>query len=370
MKTAAVLLGFGLAAAGPYVSAYGDEREPPRSELWIFAGAQGGLSDLSGTTAPEDGKSGWNLGFKGVLSKYTPDWVFDLGVGWFHDQQTVSSPNSSIKVSTNGAFADLSARYRLSPHWQIGPSVPLLFGPDVGFSDDATSQSMAVFAGARVDYDFLLKDNIVRLGAQAVTDITIDKRQVSWFQIDFQFGFPTSSHREAEPAPAPVPVETPEPVVNLPVPPIETPPKETIFPAKIIAPAEVAITLNDVFFHFDTDSAKLHAPAVKRLKKLGYYLLKNNDAWAKIRVDGHTDLRGTAAHNTKLSQRRAQSVANELVKNGVPKNKIKATGYGPTRPVDPAHNHVAYAKNRRVEVILEGVTDTKRLAKEINNLSE
>jgi outer membrane protein OmpA-like peptidoglycan-associated protein len=362
----------GLALGFSFVSTSASaESWPPQSELWVYGGIQGGVSDLSGTSLTESAKGGWNLGFKLIASKYTPDWVLDLGVGWFHDQQSASSSNGSIKVITNAGFLDICPRYRLTDHWQIGPSIPIFFGPDVSFSEAASGSSMSLFGGVRVEYELPVGDSLVtRFGAQAVTDITISNRQVSWFQVDFQIGLPTKGKETPAPAPAPAPEPVAEPAVNLPVPPLEAPQENTIFPAKVIAPAEVAITLNDVYFHFDTNSAKVSKLSVERLKKLSHYLLKNNDAWAKIHVDGHTDRRGTLAHNTVLSKKRAQSVERELIKGGVEKSKIKATGYGPTRPVDPAKNHVAYAKNRRVEVILEGVTDTARLAKEINALSK
>jgi outer membrane protein OmpA-like peptidoglycan-associated protein len=345
--------------------------EPPGSELWFFGGLQGGLSNLSGTNAVEAAKGGYNLGIKGLASKYTPNWVFDAGLGWFHDNQSASQGASSVKVKTNAGFTDLGARRRLGDGgWQLGPVVQILFGPDVNLSEataPGTETHLAALGGVKISKDFLMSSTIARIGAQVVTDLTIANRQVTWFQIDFQLGLPTRS-REA-PAPAPAPEPTPEPVVELPVPPMVAK-EEVIFPARVTHKQEVEITLNDVFFHFDTASAKLHPPSVRKLKKLALYLLKNNDAWKSMRVDGHTDRRGTLAYNTRLSKRRARAVAQQLTRGGLDDEKMKVQGFGPTRPVDPARNHVAYQKNRRVEVILEGVTDPAKLAREINQLAE
>jgi outer membrane protein OmpA-like peptidoglycan-associated protein len=325
-------------------------------------------------------KTGWNVGFKGVLSKYIPSWVFDAGLGWFHDTLNGSSGNTNVNIETNAGFADLGARYRLSPNWQLGPVVQVFFGPDVGFSETSNTGSQpsaSLFAGGRLEYEVLNQSSIVRVGAQIITSVTVQNREVTWFQADLQIGFPVT-HREAPPAPAAPPEPTlPEPQTILPVPPITTAPPPApepvdtgkIFPAKVTAPAEVEITLSDVYFHFDTSSATLHKPSIQRLKKLGYFLLKNNDAWKAIRVDGHTDRRGLPAYNTRLSKRRALAVAKQLIANGLPEEKMKVRGFGPTRPVDPARTHAAYARNRRVELILEGVTDPKRLAQEINHLS-
>src|SRR5262245_54562932 len=95
-----------------------DEQEFPSSELWVFGGLQVGLSDLGVTSITEASKGGWNLGIKAIASKYTPQWVFDLGFGWFHDQQSASSSGSSVKVITNAGFLDVCPRYRLTSHWQ------------------------------------------------------------------------------------------------------------------------------------------------------------------------------------------------------------------------------------------------------------
>jgi len=69
----------------------------------------------------------------------------------------------------------------------------------------------------------------------------------------------------------------------------------------------------------------------------------------KLAVEGHTDDRGDAAHNTDLSKRRAQSVMQWLTDHGIAAARLTAEGYGPTRPI--ADNRTLYgrAKNRRVE---------------------
>ena len=63
----------------------------------------------------------------------------------------------------------------------------------------------------------------------------------------------------------------------------------------------------------------------------------------------HTDNRGGHAINTKLSQQRAESVQRWLVQHGVADERLRAKGYGPTRPIAP--NITAYnrARNRRVQ---------------------
>jgi outer membrane protein OmpA-like peptidoglycan-associated protein len=72
----------------------------------------------------------------------------------------------------------------------------------------------------------------------------------------------------------------------------------------------------------------------------------------RIEVDGHTDRSGTAAYNQGLSVRRGQTVANELVRLGVPRAAITVQGFGETRPLVPTADGVREPQNRRVEIIL------------------
>jgi OOP family OmpA-OmpF porin len=69
----------------------------------------------------------------------------------------------------------------------------------------------------------------------------------------------------------------------------------------------------------------------------------------RIEVAGHTDDVGNDDKNMTLSQARADSVKAYLTSKGVEEARIKAVGYGETKPVDPAKSKAARAKNRRVE---------------------
>jgi OOP family OmpA-OmpF porin len=71
----------------------------------------------------------------------------------------------------------------------------------------------------------------------------------------------------------------------------------------------------------------------------------------KFEVSGHTDTRGSAAHNKDLSQRRAAVMVKQLIAKGVPKDEIIAVGMGPEKPlVKPDNTPAKQAKNRRYEV--------------------
>ena len=72
----------------------------------------------------------------------------------------------------------------------------------------------------------------------------------------------------------------------------------------------------------------------------------------KIKVVGHTDSIGSYGYNAKLSLKRAKSVRDELVKNGISKNRLVVEGKGEREPIATNMNAAGRAKNRRVEFIL------------------
>jgi len=84
---------------------------------------------------------------------------------------------------------------------------------------------------------------------------------------------------------------------------------------------------------------------------------------AKVEIQGHTDSRGAAGLNDKLSQDRADAVANVLVKTfGIAADRVTAKGYGASQPVADNKTAEGQAKNRRVVAVAEGevkVTVTK-----------
>ena len=69
-------------------------------------------------------------------------------------------------------------------------------------------------------------------------------------------------------------------------------------------------------------------------------------------LEGHADERGTAEYNLALGERRAQAVRDFLVAAGVEARRITTVSYGEERPLDPGHDEVAWALNRRVHFIV------------------
>ena len=74
--------------------------------------------------------------------------------------------------------------------------------------------------------------------------------------------------------------------------------------------------------------------------------------YTRIEVNGYTDTSGTPQYNQGLSVRRAQAVATELTRDGVPQSSIEIQGFGETHLLVPTGRGVREPQNRRVEIII------------------
>ena len=98
--------------------------------------------------------------------------------------------------------------------------------------------------------------------------------------------------------------------------------------------------------NFDFGSAKIKAESFEYLNKLAQILKSTG---ANIKVNGHTDNKGSDSYNLKLSQDRAKSVVGYLVKQGIEKEKLSSEGFGFHRPLTDNETEEHRAMNRRVE---------------------
>ena len=98
--------------------------------------------------------------------------------------------------------------------------------------------------------------------------------------------------------------------------------------------------------YFAFDSAELDAESMKIAKAHGRYLLANPGV--RLRLEGHTDERGTREYNIALGERRAKAVERVMLLQGVSKSQLTTISYGEENPVDLGHTESAWAKNLRV----------------------
>lgn len=112
------------------------------------------------------------------------------------------------------------------------------------------------------------------------------------------------------------------------------------------------IVLNNIFF--DYDKSTLQSTSMVELRNL--LLLMKSNPGMKVEISGHTDSKGTAAYNIKLSEDRARAVVAYLTEKGISGDRMTARGYGKSMPIAPnvkedgKDNPLGRQLNRRVEL--------------------
>ena len=119
--------------------------------------------------------------------------------------------------------------------------------------------------------------------------------------------------------------------------------------SSIIAGGSGAYDLTAKTVYFAYDSAEIDTAGQGVITNYGRYLTATPGA--KLRLEGHTDERGSAEYNVALGERRAQTVAREMKAAGVTDGQLAIVSYGKERPAVPGSTEEAYAKNRRVEFV-------------------
>jgi len=102
--------------------------------------------------------------------------------------------------------------------------------------------------------------------------------------------------------------------------------------------------------HFDFDRYDLRPGDASILRENAALLKKYSDV--KVQIEGHCDERGTVEYNLALGERRANSAKDYLISLGISQARISTISYGKEKPLDPAHNEAAWAKNRRAHTVV------------------
>jgi outer membrane protein OmpA-like peptidoglycan-associated protein len=216
-----------------------------------------------------------------------------------------SAPGGGFASSTSsqsGAFAAQAI---------IGASIPIPNVPGLSFTADY--RFMDILGGEK--YNGLVENAGVISSSQLKMHNQFDHDLV--FGIRYAFNAPAPAAAPMAPTPAAVP-----------------------------APAPARSYL--VFFDWDK------ADLTERAKSIVKEAADNSTRVqvTRIEVNGYTDTSGTASYNQGLSIRRAQAVAGELVRDGVPKTAINIQGFGDTHLLVSTGPGVREPQNRRVEIII------------------
>jgi peptidoglycan-associated lipoprotein len=100
--------------------------------------------------------------------------------------------------------------------------------------------------------------------------------------------------------------------------------------------------------YFDYDKAEIKSEFVPVVAAHARFL--NGGANRRIRIEGHTDERGSREYNIGLGERRAQAVRRALMLQGVGDGQVTTVSYGEERPAVPGNDESAYSRNRRAEL--------------------
>ena len=100
--------------------------------------------------------------------------------------------------------------------------------------------------------------------------------------------------------------------------------------------------------YFEFDKSNLTSKSIQILKSVASALNENKSI--QVTLAGHADERGTREYNLALGQRRAETVSDYFILNGISKNRISVKSYGEERPLAIGQDDESYSKNRRVEI--------------------
>ncbi len=120
----------------------------------------------------------------------------------------------------------------------------------------------------------------------------------------------------------------------------------------------VNLTFNMKNIYYDFDKSNIREDAKPELDKLVLFMNENH---VNVEIGSHTDCRGSAAYNDKLSQKRAEAAVKYIVSKGIDKSRITAKGYGEQQLTNKCADGVVctsaeHQANRRTEFKVTGVT--------------
>ena len=294
--------------------------------------------------------------FEGDQGPEEHDFYLGLGAGYVLNEH----------IGLEGTLGDSSAYlykidglYYFKPCCNIQPYVAAgIGGLSIDADENGSSTKFILDCGGGAQY--FITDNLAVRGDMRYL-ITIDQgfnNLMYTAGVTYYFGGGAPA-----PAPAPAPVAAapapPAPVVEAPAPPpppapapvVEAPAPPPPAPAPVVeAPAPIVEEkVIDVLVEFDFDKYFVRPIYHDELKRVSDYLKQYPNNMAELQ--GHTDGKGKAAYNKKLSQERVDAVREYMIKEfGVDGTKLTAVGYGMEKPIATNKTDEGRQRNRRVEL--------------------
>lgn len=352
--------------------------------LWLGVEA-GPIFSISPDTTLETSKSGQVLALKSYFSLVAKSVSFDLGLGWastfissdtdptpiLEEQTRKHAEDESFvglevgEISTQYGLFEVGARWRANPYFEIGPSVSIPFGVDTSFGPTIEDDPLPnLFLGAQVLFNTNEPEDdnrfVSRFGLQFLMDITIEERDVYILAVQGHLGMLMG--------------EKPKVIVKEKVK-VQTKTKIK-YKTKIQKDVQIVTQTKDNYLvdagiiNFVTGKYDIDSSVQSYLRELGYYLASQSNKWNTIKITSHTDIRGSIEFNKELSKNRANAVAQILLSTGIPQAQITIESLDSKDPVLSDSDQLAYAKNRRVELLIIGGTETPNLKSYILKLQQ
>jgi OOP family OmpA-OmpF porin len=295
----------------------------------FYLGAKAGVSWLN------------NLCTSSSSSCDEDSWALGSFLGYEVDEYVAIEGGLETLGETTGAGykdAGLTA-YTIAPRlsFPMNEDIDLFVKAGAAFVKYGNKDDENLFGAVGLNYS--LFENIdIQAEYQHINNIDID---VSSFHANsFTLGFRTKFGGSSEP--------TPEPVQEVMV--VE----ETVVEEVVVA-APVMKSFNTQLVgsgNFELNSSKLKPESTQKLNELVAFM--NQYPQSTVEVVGYTDSTGAAAYNQKLSEKRAQAVANELEAQGIDASRITVSGQGENNPVASNETKEGRMMNRRVEMTVPG----------------
>jgi outer membrane protein OmpA-like peptidoglycan-associated protein len=330
----------------------------PVSGLYIGAGVGGNYldkTDITGATAADKDVLGSNLsadfawGYVGVLSL---GWGFGNGLR----AEIEGSYRSNDVADVKSGSSNLSGQTGTATSY--GAMLNLLYDINIGNALGGITPYVGVGGGyIWHDYDEVgtnvggvknvLSGDNGNWGGQAIAGLSLPISSVPGLAMTAEYRFMMTSGHEIESNNAGTRTKVDVDNVNHS---LLVGLRYAFNAAPVVAAAAPVAAAKTYLVFFDWNKADLTDRA---RQIIGEAAGARGTGVTRIEVNGFTDRSGSDQYNQGLSVRRANAVAAELVRRGVPRNEIMTRGFGEANPLVPTADGVREPQNRRVEIILK-----------------
>ena len=312
----------------------------------------------------------------GVNFEYraTPNWAAQLY--WNKSETKVTGGSARGDYQKYG----VNAVYYLIPEAKLQPY--LIGGAGNGEFQDDNDTEVNVGAGVRYYFNHQLSVNGELIGSRSIDNDVTD----GMIALGVAYAFGGNERKPVAPAPAPAPVAAPLDSDNDGV--VDTQDKCPDTPAGVkvdaggcpldsdkdgvpdykdacpgtapgtkvdahgCTPKKMTVESIRLNIQFPTNSSVVPEKYQSEIKKVADFLSKYPDV--SVTIEGHSDSQGAAKYNQMLSQKRADSVRQQLItRYKIAGDRIKAIGYGESRPIASNDTAAGRAQNRRVVAVMQ-----------------